>query len=258
MRVRAPALLAAAALVVSACGGDKAQAPSAEPNGAVSREGTEEEARYEQLGLTVQVPDRLLNACSRAAEETQLKVVYCPPVVPAGAPTIEYASGDLSFSGDPPSYGISMRSAGVDDPGSGGHWAVEAAAASADLEDLIVGGIRRARETPDTERIQLLGTPATVLRVQQAANTFHKGHVVVLWRFRNADYLVSLHGHDNEHQARLVARGLVRQMKVCASAGTRETGDEVCEFMIEAEGEEESRESRATEQTRTEAPPVGR
>ncbi len=81
------------------------------------------------------MPDELLDACSEAAAETKLEAVYCPPVGPAGEPAIEHASGDLSFPGDPPSYGISARSDGVDDPGSAGHWAIEAAAASLALED---------------------------------------------------------------------------------------------------------------------------
>jgi hypothetical protein len=244
MRVQAPAVaaVAAAVLVFAGCGSDRAQAPD-EPRGAVRpSEGAqeEEERRLEALGMTAQVPDGLVDACSEAAEETQLEVVHCPPVAPMGEPTIEYASGDLSLPGDPPSYGISMRSAGVDDSGSAGHWAIEAAAESVDLEELIIGGIRRARETPDSERIRIGGVPAKVLRVQQGANTFHKGHVVVLWRFRDVDYFVSLHGHGNEPQATLIARALIRQMSACASTGGRQTGHEQCQLVIDVEDAEDA------------------
>lgn len=226
MRLRAALLPLATAAALGGCDGD---GPLGESG--ASRDG------LSQLGLTREVPDELVNACSRAAEKTQLEAVYCPPLAPEGELALDYAT---SYRGLPSNYGLSMRSEGLDEPRSGGHWAIEAVQGHR-LQYLILEGIRRVRERPQVERIRLAGKPATVVSVQAEANTFHKGHVVVLWRAAGVSYDVSLHGHDNAAQAKVIATALIGQMRTCASVDERQAGDERCRFVIEG-GSAESAE----------------
>lgn len=230
-----PGLMVSAvlSLALAACGssGDPPSTPP--PDGHDEQAGSSDTgapttAQLRRLELVRGAPEQVGQACRRAARRTTLEVV-CPPVAPEGRHSVQYA-GRLGGRGGPrDSYSMSFSSESLHratDPRQPGHWAVAAAADAAKLRAAIVRDdrvrdcrVRRSKglSTPEgpcapvENNVTVAGTPVTEYRMPGfPTGGVHGGHIVFVWRGRDADYLVSVHDPANRARGLAITDALVR------------------------------------------------
>jgi hypothetical protein len=234
VRIRASAVvlvgLSGAVLELVGCGGGSGGT------------GGPDDATVARLGLTRELPPRLLSACDRAARLTALEVVYCPPVVPAG-PVAEVQFVDVfqqsfrvgrKFRHRPVgrSYRVHLVSPSLHDPESGGHWAFEAGPPK-DIHSVLhaltgIPGTGREKDlaVKSTRSVTLAGVNAEVLHMARyPQGGIHGGHVVVRWNMRGTDYLISVHGYQNEERALAMADGLISLIRACPAGASDDDHD---------------------------------
>jgi hypothetical protein len=222
-------LLVSAALPLIGCGNAPKQLTGPD-NGDLAR-----------LGLTRDLPPRLVHACDEAADLSAIEVVYCPPVVPVG-PVSDIQFVDLFQKAVrvrgkprarpvPHSYRVHLDSPSIADRESLGHWAFEAGPPR-QIEAVLhpytedpTSHASAGESVLSARSVELSGIPSDLLRMARyPLGGIHGGHVVVRWSFAGTDYLLSLHGYENEDRALAMAEGLIMLIQNCP-AGTRNEGD---------------------------------
>lgn len=169
-------------------------------------------AELKRLGLTLGPPTGLLGACRKAAAQTELPAVYCPPVTPEGPFAVESAG---TFGSDRSTYFIDGSSAslpGTGDPAYDGHWVLDATQPSRAL----LAGVKQGPPSV-TRKLTLAGTPATLfLGAGPETAPASAGHAIVYWEYERVGYVASVHYDKNAQIAREIAAGLIGQMRYCA------------------------------------------
>jgi hypothetical protein len=181
-----------------------------------------------RLGLVNGTPEKVTQACVRAARRSTLETA-CPPITPEDERhSIQYAGRLGGSTGPRDSYSIHLSSGSLrqaTDRTQPGHWAVEAAADPAKLRTGIVREdrvedcrIRRRKGlntpkgpcAPVKHSITVAGTPVTEYRMPAFPNGgIHGGHLVFMWQGRDAAYLVSVHDPANRARGLAITGGLI-------------------------------------------------
>lgn len=167
------------------------------------------------------VPKPYVDACWKAAEQTTLPVLYCPPIVPDGRLVI--GSAGPFGSGQLDSYVVSAQSLSLPAPyvkkvkrqgrpyPPPGHWVITAWGDPGEALDFI----RKTENGRETDTGTAEGVQTRTFTVPAGAYALDAGHVVVYWEWKGAAYTVSVHAHVNEPVARAMARALIEQMARC-------------------------------------------
>jgi len=188
------------------------------------------ESRMAKLGLTVDLPTNLLEACEDAAEATALDAVHCPPIVPDSRTRITHAG----LSGGESTYSLNLISEGL--PGRGkdfadGHWLIVADRSPGRLWR----NLSRWESRPRVHGVTLDGVRARVVTgAGFGTGVASQDHVIVLWEFADTGYLVSVHWDENRRIAIEIARGLINQMVACIRDATDDRESSVCDGVVVA------------------------
>jgi len=199
--------------------------------------------------LTTELPRAVTRICtdiaSRAAEQGTPRPVFCPPLVPDVAAKVELAGGVLRYRHFDDGYNIGFWSPDVAHGGEfGGHWSI----AAGEVESLRrfthpspplapPGASRQEPVIPAFLRTTLRGIPVGVYRVpeaRQGGSGFYSGHVVFEWQHGDTTFHVTMHGHDNEAQARLMAAALIELVRACPTEAARRAAPETCRLVFGA------------------------
>jgi hypothetical protein len=214
----------AVSLVLAGCGADQ------------HSETGKSDQELARLGLTRELPTPVVEACRKIQPRVTV-TVYCPPVVPRSIPPpphIEQAAGPLpiAYSGGRVTrytsdyFEVNVESGSWLDHLSDGHWIFAAGSP---------GVVRRrinalpllgppatrvvGRAVLTSRNIRVAGVLASVKRMARyPQGGISGGHVLVLWRMGNVDYLISIHGYGNEGRAVAMADGLIREIRDCPHA----------------------------------------
>lgn len=188
------------------------------------------ESRLAKLGLALDPPANLLEACKEAAEATALDTVHCPPIAPDSRTRITHAG----LSGGESTYSLNLISEGL--PGRGkdfadGHWLIAADRSPGRLW----WRLSRWETRPRVHRVTLGGVMARVVTgAGLGTGVASEDHVIVLWEFADIGYLVSVHWDENRRIAIEIARGLINQMVGCSRDATDDRESSTCDGVVVA------------------------
>lgn len=196
-------------------------------------------------GVTDQVPRSVRSICSaiatRAAERGSPQPVFCPPLVPdTRRIKVELAGGIMRYRQFDDGYNIGFWSADVRDATDfGGHWTVAAGAAKSlrvytHPHPRLAPAGQEPQEpiVPQSARSTLRDVPATVYRIAPESRGFYAGHIVFEWRQGNTTFHFTMHGHEHEPQARVMAAALIEQVKACATERARSERPGTCDLVF--------------------------
>ena len=172
---------------------------------------TRSHAELDRLGLTRSLPAKLTDACRRIQRRVDI-AVYCPPVVPEShppPPQIEQAGPlGIGFShgrvtrwifaaGSPRLVGRRINALPLQGPPTG----------------MVASAVLTSRN------VRIAGLMASVKRMARyPQGGINGGHVLVTWKVGATDYLVSIHGFQNEPRAVAMAEGLINEIRSCPLA----------------------------------------
>jgi hypothetical protein len=197
--------VAAAALLLASCGGS-------------SQEGSDEDLG--RIGLTRNLPAKLIGAC-RQLQDRVTATVYCPPAVPrlkpSGVHYVQYA-GPADQTHPDRGYEVHLLSGSWLDRNSLGHWAFFAGTPAL-IRSRLFPYRRKTDSEVSSKVIQIANVDASVKRMAAyPQGGVNGGHVLALWELRGIDYVVSLHGYQNEQRAVRMAEALIREIDACPGA----------------------------------------
>lgn len=195
---------------------------------------TRSHAELDRLGLTRSLPAKLTDACRRIQRRVDI-AVYCPPVVPEShppPPQIEQAGPlGIGFSHGRVTrwtrdyYEANVQSGSWLDHASDGHWIFAAGSPrlvgrrinALPLQGPPTGMVASAVLT--SRNVRIAGLMASVKRMARyPQGGINGGHVLVTWKVGATDYLVSIHGFQNEPRAVAMAEGLINEIRSCPLA----------------------------------------
>jgi hypothetical protein len=183
----------------------------------------------------------ITDACRRAARQTKLGAVYCPPVAPQGR-TETYPKRQHFVGFGPQTYFISFRSrslakskrAFAHDPAAG-HWVMAAAQPAHFLVTTVDARARSPNITSGEKRrfITVDGVRAAILTGNTSTAGFASpGHAIVYWTIQNTGYMVSVRFSRNVSVAEQMARGLVAQIHDCQGSAAAQDRPQSCQWVF--------------------------
>jgi hypothetical protein len=142
--------------------------------------------------------------------------VYCPPVVPAGRTISDGTTGVMTQDFASGFFSNFESSSIRPTRTTPGHWSV-AEGEPAALRRLLKPATAQGEKPPRIRhtKIRVAGRSAT-LWLMPSFRVFHGvygGHVVLAWRCGARAYQASAHGHRNRGVVRLIAEGLIEEMR---------------------------------------------
>jgi hypothetical protein len=207
--------------------------------GESANQNSRSEQRLTDLGLVSGPPMNLVEACKEVARLTSLATVYCPPVVPEGAVTVEEQTGlfgggregRATYFFTLTSGSLAGRDPDIRDPLHKGHWVFYAGRPARSVELGVYATRRDARNVPS---FVVKGVRAEVLTGDNAGLGWaSQSHAIVYWKVGNTGYVVSVHGEANAPLAKAMANGLIREMVGCTPHDVK-AQSRLCDWAISA------------------------